>query len=114
MALPQEKPKFDAAAYLAWEADQAERSELRIGVVEPRSSSSWCRSWCRSWSNQGVVRVSPAAGARSRRSTLRLPSATGSDVRDRAPARVRVRVRRSGIWVRGGEGQTLEPRHREA
>ena len=28
MGLPQEKSKFDAAAYLAWEAEQPERHEL--------------------------------------------------------------------------------------
>jgi len=31
MALPQEKPKFDAAAYLAWEAEQPDRNEYIAG-----------------------------------------------------------------------------------
>ena len=33
MALPQEKPKFDADAYLAWEAAQPERHEYVAGEV---------------------------------------------------------------------------------
>ncbi len=33
MALPQEKPKFDAAAYLAWEAEQPDRNEYIAGEV---------------------------------------------------------------------------------
>lgn len=33
MALPQEKIKFDAAAYLAWEAEQPERHEYVAGEV---------------------------------------------------------------------------------
>lgn len=33
MALPQEQPKFDAAAYLAWEAAQPDRHEYIAGEV---------------------------------------------------------------------------------
>ncbi len=33
MALPQSKPKFDAAAYLAWEALQPDRNEFLAGEV---------------------------------------------------------------------------------
>lgn len=33
MALPQTKPVFDAAAYLAWEAEQTERNEYIAGEV---------------------------------------------------------------------------------